>query len=235
MTNLVRNRDVTSDPSKHPTQFAAHTRSEPAETGLGKLLGESPEWVNGGQGTKLTIVESPVSDRERNYWVELQPYGYLNVNPTEFGIFDPDGPAYSGDRDSLYIGTENYALDGRLQVQYVAADSDMEFMESVEDLDDEQLQELETAVLHALRTEFGDDVDVEFTTSVERWADVSVMYNRVFTDENAVHEFDEKTGNVAFYTSNVMATLEQDEKYRALRDGDGIQVIRDVLRDRGLY
>lgn len=238
MNPQPRKRDVQGVTVDGPTQFASHGRSEPADTGLGSLIGnidaEGGRWMNGGQGSKLTIVEKDIAERDRNYQVTFDSHGWMEFNPTEFGVFDPDGPTYGGDRDRIYLGVENYAETGKLQLQYVAGDSDFEFEEVGEDLDDETREEVESEILTALQERYGRDVDVQFTSSVETWGDIGILYNRVFTDADPAHKVT-ADGKVTFDVCNIMYCLEGDTDYISIRDGEGFDIIRDVLRNRGLY
>lgn len=213
------------------TQFGEHERRDGDNVAL---IGENANWVNGGQGDRVTVVESTVSDRDRNYWVQFEADGgYINVNPFEFGIEDPDFQSTS-DGDRLYVGTENYRGENRLQVQFASADDpyESEYMGAVADLDDETVNDLENEILNRLRFNFGEDIDVQFASGGDRWDDIQVFYNKVYDDTTGGFENDR--GKISFFTSNLMADLESDETYRSIRNGAGLGIVAEVLAENNL-
>lgn len=194
------------------------------------VLPEAPYWDNGGSKHGVAVVESPVSDRERNYALVFDTDGgYINVEPFEFGIAAPGAEFnFNADRDRLFIGTEDDPTADTLHVQYCFA-ADVDYLSAVvEDVDEDTLKAVEASVLAALQEEFGEGIAVEYSSGGERWDDVSVMYS---TRYPAQRELD---GRLNAFTSNIMFGLEENEKYLKVRDGRGEQIIWDALREHGV-
>tara|TARA_R110002051_G_scaffold314950_5_gene392679 strand:+ start:10341 stop:11060 length:720 start_codon:yes stop_codon:yes gene_type:complete len=228
-------------PAGRPTggQFAARERSESEAILNSPLveLGEFGQWKNGGQASGASIIESPVSDREHNYWLCLESganrSGYINVCPSEFGVEHPElGLGNANDR--LYVGTENIRGQGGLEMQYCAASDVEEYAEQVMELEaNNELDAFESKILKALREETGDDnLDIIFSSGGEAWDDVSVIYNSQVVDMAPIHTVN-PDGSIEASTSNLMAHLESKPAYHQVVHGRiGDAVIQRLMAER---
>jgi hypothetical protein len=231
MTDI--NRHQQGAPASQGGQFRGHEKTE-AVTVLDKPrhpLGVDGYWQNGGQGSGVDIVESPVSDRDRNYSITFDDGGYVTVNPFEFGIEEPGGEA--NDLDRLFIGMHDTEPD-TIQTQFVMA-IDSEYFEGVfEGQTDEQMEALEAEVLAAVRKQVGDDtVTMEFSTGGERWDDVGIHFNKNFGPEDPIATR-EADGRLSVFTSNLMHSLESEEAYIKIRNGYGMAAVFQTMNAHGL-
>lgn len=160
-------------------RFGEHSRTEP-EVGLSTAL----------------ILESPVSDRDSNYWVKLAPGQSAHFDISLDGIEFPGRP-YTDD-------TLDLTLDGDQVVStYTVAD------DSIAD-------ELAAAFDHfddAVAAEVYETLQAEI--SKHTGGRGSVTADGILT-HTARHDLDSEGG---VYTSNVMGALEGDSAYIYLRDG----------------
>jgi len=237
MTNPLEVRQPGGRPAGG--QYAARERSESNAILSSPLhqLGEDSEWKNGGQGHGISIVESPISDRERNYWISFESAAnrtsYINVSPVEFGIEHPE-LGQSNDNDRLYIGTENSRGDGTLEVQYSADVDTDSYAEEIMELEAEgELEEFETEILNALRKETGDEnIDIQFSSGGETWDDVAVLYNHKIVDELPIHDIN-PDGSIEASTSNLMAHLEGSAAYNQVVHGRiGDDIVQRLISQR---
>jgi hypothetical protein len=216
-------------------QFSETTKSTPSFTVVAgfkrdNVVGEAPEWRNGGMATGVEVIESPVSDRDRNYHLTFDVLGgYVFVNPAEFGIEDPESDCDDWQQlDRLYISREIGGADGVLETQFESAVRDTEFTELLSDVSEEQMAAIEAEVRQELRAQLSDGVDVDFSSNGERWDDVRVLYSKTFDAEQSPATVD-NDGRTSVTTSNLMPSLEEDATYVRVRAGAGDTIIRQVL------
>jgi hypothetical protein len=224
MKETPAERNQRLDDNRENGRFGTSRQAEQDKT---LVLPEAPYWDNGGSQEGVTVIESPVSDRERNYSLTFNNGGYITVNPFMFGIESPETSGqYSGDRDSLFIGAGFDVSKGdALQVQFCYAADSEDLASEVEDLNAEELSALEKTIVDDLKAEFGDSVVIEFSSGGDRWDDVQVMYNTSYP--GAERGLD---GRLNAFTSNIMAVLEVDDQYLKVRNGFGETIIYNALQ-----
>jgi hypothetical protein len=220
-------------PSGQPSggQYAERTREESEAILNSPLiqLGEGSDWKNGGLGRGVSIIESPISDRERNYFLcfesRVNRHSSIYVSPVEFGIEHPE-LGQGNDDDRIYIGTEDCRGMDTLDVQYLAAVDVSRYADQIMELEDEgKLSEFETEILIALRAETGDpNTDVRFFDDGITWSRVTVIHNHKIVDELPIHSIN-PDGSIEVTTSNLMSSLEDSPVYQKIvhdRIGDSV-------------
>ncbi len=223
----------TAHPRNHPSNAGAF--SEKNHSAPENLLPEVPYWAAGGPAHNVGIIESPVSDRDRNYSLTFAPGGYLVVNPLEFGIAHPDSGSLS-DRDRLYVGAVD-EQPGTLQLQFSTPIDEDAFDEpgylaaAVSDLGDDELADIEHQILDAVHEQLGPECQIQFSSGGDRWDDLEIL----FTTE---HETDPAqsthAGHISAFTSNLMAELEDNPTYRRVLAGAGTGIFNDILQKADL-
>lgn len=169
---------------------------------------------------KLSIVESPVSDRDHNYHLDIKPGGWVTLDVNETGIYDPDY-GLQGERDQIFIGNE----DGKLNVQYITDPEDLSYV--AEEMDDDEREQAETKIRDYLKKNYNATADF---TSSDAWDDVTVIYN----SSEPTHNYQElKDGGVSITTSNLMAALESDKSYLNVR-GNGPMAVYEAMNELGI-
>lgn len=171
-------------PRHHDGRWAEHIHSTP-EVGL---IASGP-----------AVVESPVSDRDRNFWVRLDEGQEATFEIATDGIGEPGRP---WNDDTLSLKNEGGKLVSTFTV----------FDDNISGELDAVFEELDSATADELRGNLTRDI-AEHTGGRGRivFGDAGIELQDV-----TAHDFDEDGGA---YTSNVMGSLERDSAYIYLRDG----------------
>jgi hypothetical protein len=178
-------------------------------------------WTNGMNAVQpelVTVIESPVSDREHNYFVTLKDGAGVTIDVFLAGIQDDDS-YYGSDREQLYIGRDG----DDLVVQFSGEEED--FSEIAALLDDDDRIDIEEDV-RAKVAEMLPGTNVEFTNS-DNWDFVQGLYTLPEAEGTV-----EPDGDLSITTSNAMAALEAEPGYGAVRDGAVQRALRAVLAER---
>lgn len=235
------------DDSKHPRdpektgRYAAVIKPAPASGVVNNLrpnavLGEAPDWFGGGSTVGVQVIESPVSDRERNYHLTFdEPRGgFVFVSPSQFGIEDPERESDDEfDVDRLTVSRQTGEVPGVLFTRFDAAVRDIGFTELLEDVSGEELTAIESEIRQELRAVIGRGTDAIFGSELDRWADVQVLYTKIFPADGSPATID-PDGRTSVTTSNLMVDLEDDDGYLKVRGGVGDRIIFSVLERHGI-
>jgi hypothetical protein len=183
--------------------------------------------------TGATVMESSVSDREKNYWVQLDDYpANVRFRPTAAGLTDPDRAEPFGHHKLIVRAEAEGELDvTRVNLAYDAQD----IHDAVAGLGSSELDLLQEKVIATFKERYGDKVVPMFNlTNTQiagfergRWDGAGVKYRAHYSEDDAVLN-EERDGTVGFYTSNLLADLEQDEAYQDVVYGRALDIIREA-------
>lgn len=202
-------------------------------------LSQPPKRTPGVWSLGATIVESPVGDREKNYWVGLKRLpAAVHLKPAEGGFLAEDAPEQPGTHDIHLRVNADHSV--RVKARHMPARS-WEFEDVVAHLGSSETDILEDRIRNEFDRRFHGRVqpyfrqeDLGLGFQQTRWGGVRVQYVHDLTEDSAGLN-EESDGSVGFYTSNVMATLEDDPAYIAVRDGEALDLILEMAVNAGSF
>jgi len=149
-------------------------------------------------GGYADFVESPVSDREMNYYITLGEGSLVALYISDAGLSPEEDASYGDERDQVSFSR----VDGepnKVHAQFAFSDDGFDIDGVVDDLDDDALNEFREGIQSSLN-----DIDSRWAASFDNESSVELLYNHY--DQAEV----DSEGRVEFTTSNVLAAGEID-------------------------
>lgn len=213
---------MTFDSALHPREsagtFAVKTQGQPEIA----LSGNRPSdtefcFFPEPDGTNVQIIESPISDRDRNFWVTLADGAHVDIDVFRAGLADPG--SFSTGEERLFIGREG----DQITSQFVGHGSD--FSEEADELSEDELSAIEEEVREQVKA-LAPGLGIEFSNG-DRWDCVQGLYD-IDTESAAQVEVD---GRLSITTSNLLGGCETEPGYIAARDG-AVQLLLTAALER---